>query len=135
MHCRPAGIAIFVVIAVSSTGGMAAASEGVRTMRLDFYHSGNHQSEMFSLDQLVLEPLAWPGNLQQPVDKTLRGKYAFEIVDVETGVVSWSRSFSSIYGEWETTGEAREMNRTFHESLRFPQPEQNFRVILKKRDH
>ena len=35
----------------------------------------------------------------------------------------YSRGFSSIYGEWETTGEAKEMNRTFSESLRFPAPD------------
>ncbi|RLA28854.1 MAG: peptidase M64, partial [Gammaproteobacteria bacterium] len=91
-----------------------------QTMRVDFYHSGNNEAEIFSLDRVVLEPLAFSGNLGQPLDQTLRGKYSFEIVDPNTGDVAWSRSFSSIYGEWETTGEARKMNRTFHESLRFP---------------
>jgi hypothetical protein len=102
-------------------------------MRVDFYHSGNQDSEMFSLDQVVIEPLAWSGNMQRPIDNTLRGKYLFEIVDVDSGDVAWSRSFSSIYGEWETTGEAKLMNRTFHESLRFPAQEGEFEVVLKKR--
>jgi hypothetical protein len=60
-------------------------------------------------------------------------RYSFEIVDPESGDVAWSRSFSSIYGEWETTAEARQMNRTFHESLRFPVQEKEFAVVLKKR--
>ncbi len=47
--------------------------------------------------------------------------------------VAWSRSFSSIYGEWETTGEAREINRTFHESLRFPAQSRPFDVVVSKR--
>ena len=37
------------------------------TMRIDFFHTGNREVEMFSLDQLVLEPLPFPGNLQQAV--------------------------------------------------------------------
>ena len=111
----------------------ASAGDTPATMRLDFFHSGNSDTELFSLDQVVLEPLPWTGNMQQPVDKTLRGKYLFEIADAETGEISWSRSFSSIYGEWETTGEARRINRTFHESLRFPAPQASFNVILKKR--
>jgi hypothetical protein len=104
-----------------------------RTMRVDFYHTGNSETEMFSLDRVVLEPLQFSGNLAQPLDKTLRGKYSFEIVNPESGDVAWSRSFSSIYGEWETIGEARQMNRTFHESLRFPAQEKEFDVVLKKR--
>lgn len=105
-----------------------------QTLRVDYYHSGNATTEMFSLDRLVLEPQTFSGNLAQPEDTTLRGKYVFEIVDPESGSIAWSRSFSSIYGEWETTGEARSMNRTFHESLRFPNQEQAFEIILKKRD-
>lgn len=112
----------------------SAAADAPQTMRLDFYHSGNSETEMFSLDEVVIEALPWTGNMQQPLDTTLRGKYLFEIVDEATGKTSWSRSFSSIYGEWETTAEARKINRTFHESLRFPRPAAAFQVLIKKRD-
>jgi len=82
----------------------------------------------------VLEPLARPGNPDRPIDDTNRGKYFFEIVDDVGGKVIYSRGFSSIYGEWETTGEAKEINRTFSESLRFPTPEKPVRIVVKKRD-
>jgi len=104
------------------------------TLRVDFYHSGNSETEIFSLDQVVLEPLAFSGNLEQPIDTTLRGKYLFEIIVPGLSEAVWSRSFSSIYGEWETTGEARKINRTFHESVRFPNQQEKFEVVLKKRD-
>lgn len=102
-------------------------------MRVDYFHSGNRDLELFSLDQVVLEPLPWPGNLAQPIDSTFRGKYAFSVIDPDSGDIAWSRSFSSIYGEWETTGEAREINRTFHESLRFPAQSRPFDVVISKR--
>ena len=105
-----------------------------QTLRVDYYHSGNSEAEIFSLDRVVLEPLTFPGNLKQPIDRTLRGKYSFEIVDPDTGDIAWTRSFSSIYGEWETTGEARKINRTFHESLRFPRPDSSFAIVVKKRN-
>jgi hypothetical protein len=108
-------------------------AETPQTMRLDFFHSGNHATEMFSLDEIVIEATPWTGSMQQPIDKTLRGKYLFEIVSDESGEISWSRSFSSIYGEWETTGEARSINRTYHESVRFPRPASTFHVVIKKR--
>ena len=111
----------------------ASWADAPQTMRFDYFHSGNHETEMFSVDQLVIEALPWSGNMSQPVDKTLRGKYLFEITDAETGEISWSRSFSSIYGEWETTSEASRINRSYHESVRFPAPHATFEVVLKKR--
>jgi hypothetical protein len=125
----------FTLLLVFSCLLAAPATFGAnpRTMRVDYYHTGNNETEIFSLDRVVLEPLEFSGNLRQPLDKTLRGKYSFEIVDPDTGAVAWSRSFSSIYGEWETTGEARRMHRTFHESLRFPVQEKAFEVVLNKR--
>jgi hypothetical protein len=46
----------------------------------------------------------------------------------------YSRGFASIYGEWETTDEAKTSKRTFQESLRFPAPAAPVSIVLKKRD-
>ncbi len=109
----------------------AYAADTPATMRVDYFHSGNQSVEMFSLDQVVIEPLPWTGNMAQPIDKTLRGKYLFEII--AGGKTAWSRSFSSIYGEWETTGEARAISRSYHESVRFPAQAEPFELVMKKR--
>jgi hypothetical protein len=103
-------------------------------MRLDYYHSGNASQELFSLDRIVVEPLPWPGNPRKSVDDTNLGKYLFEVRDRNTNRILFSRGFASIYGEWETTDEAKMLNRTFQESLRFPTPQGAAQVILKKRD-
>lgn len=112
--------------------GVAVAA--TPTMRLDYYHTGNATQEFFSLDKLVIEPLPWPGNPRRSVDHTNLGKYLFEVIDRGTNRVLYSRGFASIYGEWETTDEAKESNRTFHESLRFPAADKPVQVVLKKRD-
>ena len=122
---------VAMLLALSLTTTAIADAPG--TMRVDYFHSGNQRTEMFSLDQVVIEPLPWTGNMAQPLDKTSRGKYLFEIVDPESGDIAWSRSFSSIYGEWETIGEARRINRSFHESVRFPAQESVFELVMKKR--
>src|SRR5262245_50952611 len=105
-----------------------------RTMRVDYYHTGNAAQEIFSIDRVVIEPLEWPGNPGQPIDRTNLGKYYFEVRDRATGRVLYSRGFASVYGEWETTDEAKSIHRTFHESLRFPTPDSPVRVVLRKRD-
>ena len=103
-------------------------------MRVDYYHTGNDKEERFSLDRIVIEPLPWPGNAAKPIDDTNRGKYFFEVVDTASGRTLYSRGFASIYGEWETTAEAKSMNRTFSESLRFPAVDRPAQVVVKKRD-
>jgi IgA peptidase M64/peptidase M64-like protein len=113
---------------------LAAPLFAAPTMRVDYYHTGNDKEEHFSLDRVLIEPLPWAGNPARPIDPTNRGKYFFEIVDVASGRTLYSRGFSSIYGEWETTAEAKEMKRTFSESLRFPAVDRPARVVVKKRD-
>ncbi|WP_242392484.1 IgA Peptidase M64 [Anaeromyxobacter oryzisoli] len=112
---------------------VAAAPQPPRTFRVDFFHTGNATEERFALDRLVLEPLPFPGNPARTLDDTNLGKYFFEVRDLQTNRVLYSRGFSSIYGEWETTEEARSASRTFSESLRFPAPERPVQVVLKKR--
>jgi IgA Peptidase M64/Peptidase M64 N-terminus len=106
----------------------------VMTMRVDYYHTGNATQEHFSLDRVVVEPLAWPGNPARPIDTLDRGKYFFEVVDASTGKVLYSHGFASMYGEWETTAEAKSASRTFSESLRFPGVDKPVRIVIKKRD-
>src|SRR2546425_4952399 len=105
-----------------------------QTMRLDYYHTGNSAQEVFSVDRVVIEPLPWPGDLNRNIDDTNLGKYFFEVRDQKSGRPLYSRGFASIYGEWETTDEAKSMMRTFSESLRFPAPDAPVEIALKKRD-
>ena len=109
-------------------------SAAPRTLRVDWFHTGNAAEERFSLDRLVLEPLPWPGNPRHPIDDTNAGKYLFEVRDRGSNAILYSRGFASIYGEWETTPEAKELTRTFGESFRFPAPEAPVQILLKKRD-
>ena len=46
--------------------GVAIAAP--QTMRLDYYHTGNSSREMFSVDRVIIEPLAWPGDLTRNID-------------------------------------------------------------------
>jgi hypothetical protein len=123
----------FLIVLLALVAPPANAFAAPKTMRVDYYHTGNAKQELFSMDRIVIEPLEWPGN-QQPIDRTNLGKYFFEVRDRENGRVLFSRGFASVYGEWQTTDEAKTINRTFHESLRFPTPDGPVRVVLRKRD-
>jgi IgA Peptidase M64/Peptidase M64 N-terminus len=112
----------------------AANADEPRTMRVDYLHSGNALDEHYALSRILIEPLAWPGNRARPLDTTNRGVNLFEVVDPKTNRVLYSRGFSTIFGEWQTTDEARKLSRGFEESLRFPLPTQPVRIRVLKRD-
>jgi hypothetical protein len=104
-----------------------------KTMRVDYFHSGGPKSgEGFSLDRVVNDG-AWPGSRTQLVDSTNRGKYFIEVRSASSKTLIYSRGFASIYGEWETTPEAKTASRTFHESVRFPWPSAPVTVTIRKR--
>jgi hypothetical protein len=102
------------------------------TLRLDYHHAGTATEEHVALDVVRLEG-PWPGSRTQLVDGTDTGKYRFLVVEPQSAGVLYSRGFASIYGEWETTAEARERWRVFHESQRFPEPRVPVEVVLEKR--
>ena len=103
------------------------------TLRFDYYHSGVSSEEHISLDKIRLEG-KWPGGRIKLIDDTNLGKYLFEVIDLKTNRVIYSRGFASIYGEWETTREARRgVWKSIHESQRFPEPKDKVQLVLKKR--
>ncbi|MCL6484559.1 MAG: peptidase M64, partial [Janthinobacterium lividum] len=104
------------------------------TMRLDYQHSGNALGEHYAIERVLVEPLPWPGNPARPIDDSNRGNNLLEVVDIKSGKLLYSRGFSTIFGEWASTDEAKTTTRAFQESVRFPQPEQPVRVRILKRD-
>ena len=127
----------FIAATLTVASSLAAQSYSDRftdkTMRVDYFHTGGAGQELVSLDRVVADG-AWPGSKTRLIDDTNLGKYFFEVIDRDTNQPIFSRGFASIYGEWETTDEAKSTHRTFHESLRFPWPKKPVQVVLKKRD-
>ncbi len=123
---------LMVLVGLPVQGLADPAVDSPATLRVDYFHSGGLGDEIWSLDRVVVEPLPWPGHPEQPIDTTGLGKYRFRVFEA-SGTEIYSRGFASIYGEWETTGEAKKQHRTFHESLRFPKPEGGVQVRVEKR--
>lgn len=106
----------------------------LRTMRLDYLHTGKADRETFNRERVVIEPLPWPGNPEKPLDERNLGSYLFEVRDLRSGKQLYSRGYSSLFSEWRTTDEAKRKHRTFSESLRFPAPSVPVKVSVQKRD-
>jgi len=104
-----------------------------KTMRVDLLHTGGHGVEILAVDRIVSDG-PWPGSRTKLLDDTNLGTYLFEVVDPRTNSVLFSRGYSSLYAEWETTSEPKERHRTLRESLRFPWPKAPVQVVVKRRD-
>ncbi len=115
-------LAVLLLVTGIATAATRPGAGVPRTLRVDIQHAGDAKTEHYALDRVVIEPLPWPGNPAQPVDDTNRGAQKFEVVDAVSGKVLYSRGYSTVFGEWRTTAEAGDMQRSFQESLRFPMP-------------
>jgi hypothetical protein len=111
--------------------GLDSWSDGA-TLRLDYVHQGGLKEETVALDAILREG-AWPGIRTRLVDTLNLGNFRCEVRDRATHALLFAAGYSSIYGEWETTDEAKTARRAFHESVRFPFPLKPVQVDLLKR--
>lgn len=120
---------LLILLAFTAVSGQ----EAPRTWRVDFFQTGGPGIEAFSLDRVVVEPLPWSGSPASAIDTSPSGNYRFDVVDA-AGQIVFSRGFDPLFAEWVTTAEARQVRRTFSDSLRFPAPSGKVEVVLRKRN-
>ncbi|MBE0637966.1 MAG: peptidase M64 [Bacteroidales bacterium] len=104
-----------------------------RTLRIDYVHAGNHETDDYYFDELLEEPY-WGGSKVNLIDTLKYGEYFFEVVDLATDSVIYSRGYGSLFSEWQTTEEAKKTTKSFTETVVFPFPKQDVRVDFFGRD-
>lgn len=104
-----------------------------KTMRLDYIHRGDVSSEKFELVSAKPEGV-WAGKTYHLTDPYQLGLYFYEVYDAATNKLLFSQGFCSVFGEWQTTAEAKEKTLPFKESIRIPWPKAKVNVVMKKRD-
>lgn len=105
-----------------------------RTMRVDYFHTGTKGQETISLDG-VREEGPWPGSRTNLLDTLNLGEFIVRVYDRDSNLLIFSKGFSSLFNEWQTTDEALNgMYRTFSESVRFPFPKRAVQLTIARRD-
>ncbi len=104
-----------------------------KTLRFDYIHAGNDKDEEYIFDELIEEP-HWGGSKINLVDIFEFGDYKFEVYDIITNTLIYSRGYSSLFAEWRTTEEAKEKKEEFFETVIFPFPKKPVRVEFFSRD-
>lgn len=104
-----------------------------KSLRLDYFHTGNSTEDNYSFDELIEEPF-WGGSKTNLIDKFNYGKYKFIVKDYKTGQIIYSRTYSTLFSEWQTTDEAKQTVRTFNETIVFPYPKNSVVIEFYSRD-
>ncbi|NJD22812.1 MAG: peptidase M64, partial [Melioribacter sp.] len=105
-----------------------------QTMRIDYFHIGDANSELVTLDQ-VYQYGTWAGRLKNLLDNFNNGAYYYKVYDISSGKLIFSRGFDSYFKEYQTSDEASKgIKRTYHESAIIPFPKNKIKFVLEKRD-
>ncbi len=103
-----------------------------KSLRVDFYLYGDDQHTYTTLAQLKEEPY-WGGSQNSLVDSREYGNFRIVVEDTIDGTTIYSRGFSSLFNEWQTTAEAKERQRMFYHAFQVPFPQQKVVFKLEKR--
>mgnify|MGYP001256878467 CR=1 FL=1 len=98
-----------------------------KSLRFDFYHVGNSTSEQIVFDELIEEPI-WGGSKTNLVNNLNLGEYRIALFSI-AGDEIYSKGFSTLFKEWQTTKEAKRLSRAYSGAVIMPYPKNN--VILK----
>ena len=100
-----------------------------RTMRVDYYHAGDSKNDYYYIDETIAEPY-WGGSKVNLIDETNFGKYLVKVLDKASRTLIYSRSYSTLFGEWQTVDEAKTAQKSFSESVVFPYPKSTVTVVF-----
>jgi hypothetical protein len=102
------------------------------SMRFDFLLGGNSNEEKVYPEQIKKEPY-WAGSKKNLADPFNYGNYRFRIFDVKSDSLLFSKGFSTLFEEWQSTAEAKEVDKTFYQTAIFPFPKRKFRLEIDSR--
>ncbi|HNX78943.1 MAG TPA: M64 family metallopeptidase [Prolixibacteraceae bacterium] len=102
-------------------------------LRFDFLFTGNKEEIHVFPVQIKMEPY-WSGPAEIKADPSGYGNFRYQVWEDSSGELLFSRGFSSLFQEWQTTAEAAKMERAFYQALFFPFPKNEVTLKLEFRD-
>jgi hypothetical protein len=139
---RRLGVSLFLICLMALTAcSQTKTPNGVfdrffidKTMRIDYFHVGDAQEEMATID-FVYQYGTWGGSLHNLEDPFDNGRYYAKIYDLESGELIFSKGFDSYFGEYKTTNQALDgVKRTYHETILVPYPKNKIKFTLEARN-
>lgn len=92
-----------------------------KRFRFDYYIAGSNDSAYIIPDKLHEEP-EWSGSKKNLVDTFRYGEMFFRLLDPATKTEIFSKGYSNLFIEWQTTPGAKDTMAKYHECITFPAP-------------
>jgi hypothetical protein len=103
-------------------------------LRLDYTIRGTKHGCSVSADSIYREA-NWGGSVINTIDTFLYGEMLLEVFDSVGNKLIYSRGYSSLFKEWQTTPEADSVEREFGGSVVMPFPEHPVRIDISERNY
>ena len=100
-----------------------------KVLRFDFMLAGNSEKTVVYPVGMKEEPF-YGGSKTNLTDPFNYGNFRYELFDDSDGRLIYSRGFCTLYQEWQTTAEAKSMERSYYEVATMPFPKNKARFVL-----
>ncbi|MCL1822042.1 MAG: IgA Peptidase M64 [Prolixibacteraceae bacterium] len=103
-----------------------------KTLRYDFILAGN-AAETHVYPQQMIQESQWAGSKKTLTGGPDYGTYRYRVFDEATDKLIFSRGFSTLFQEWQTTADAKENDKAFYQAVFIPFPKQKIRLSIEVR--
>ena len=104
-----------------------------KVLRFDFMFAGNNQKTTVYPVGMKEEPF-FGGSKTQLIDPFSYGNFKYELYSSNDQNLIYSRGFCTLYQEWQTTAEAKVMERSYYEVATMPFPKNKVRFVISIRE-
>ncbi len=104
-----------------------------KVLRFDFMLAGNFQKTIVYPVGMKQE-IYWAGSFNNLTDPFDYGNFKYEVFDDADNTLIYSRGFCTLFQEWQTTAEAKSIERSFYEVATMPCPKNKIRFVLSLRE-
>ncbi|MFP4557378.1 MAG: M64 family metallopeptidase [Bacteroidales bacterium] len=104
-----------------------------KALRIDYVLGGDSNSQHFYLDEVKVEQY-WSKPHSKTIDSINLGTYRVEVFDKKTGTLIYSHGFCTLFEEWQSVEEAKNIHRSFEQVTRVPLPKNEAIVTFKQRN-
>lgn len=104
-----------------------------KTMRFDFFHAGDANSEYYFFDELKEEPY-FAGSKTSLINNFGYGVQQVRLVDAASGNLIYQNNYCTLFNEWQTSDEAKQTSKAMPESVTLPYPKKDARIEIYSRN-
>ncbi len=126
-------ITLFSLMSLLSYGQTFDDNFYEKTLRIDYIHAGDSEHESYYFESLKEEP-HFAGSKSTLIDDNNFGMQRLEVYDIESNTLIYSRGFCVLFTEWQSTPEAKLIEKAYRESMVMPFPKKDVRIEIHSRN-